>query len=99
MYAMRTKEWYGWHFPEMTKLVVDNHQYCSVIIAMGMRSNAPNVDLSAILDEDTEIELKNKAKMSMGSEITESDLKNITSLATQVFGHWDSFGTPKFINF
>merc|ERR1712190_282197 len=84
MYAMRTKEWYGWHFPEMTKLAVDNHQYCSVIIAMGMRSNAPNVDLSAILDEDTEIELKNKAKMSMGSEITESDLKNITSLATQV---------------
>merc|ERR1712048_1536039 len=33
---------------------------------------------------DTEIELKNKAKMSMGSEITETDLKNITSLATQV---------------
>merc|ERR1712083_430893 len=51
---------------------------------MGMRTNAVNVDLSALLDEDTEIELKNKAKMSMGSEITESDLKNITSLATQV---------------
>merc|ERR1719445_1916117 len=68
----------------MTKLVVDNQTYCSVIIAMGMRKSAPDVDLSAFLDEDTEIELKNKAKMSMGSEITESDLKNITSLATQV---------------
>ena len=85
LYAMRTKEWYGWHFPEMTKLVVDNQAYCSVIMAMGMRSSAPDVDLSAFLDEDTEIELKNKAKMSMGSEITESDLKNITSLAMQVF--------------
>ena len=24
IYAMRAKEWYGWHFPEMTKIVNDN---------------------------------------------------------------------------
>ena len=35
-YAMRVKEWYGWHFPEMSKIVVDNLAYAKVIKAMGM---------------------------------------------------------------
>ena len=26
-YAMRLREWYGWHFPEMTKIVNDNLMY------------------------------------------------------------------------
>ena len=26
-YAMRVREWYGWHFPEMTKIVADNIAY------------------------------------------------------------------------
>lgn len=26
-YAMRVREWYGWHFPEMTRVVTDNIQY------------------------------------------------------------------------
>ena len=29
-YAMRVREWYGWHFPEMTKIVTDNIQYAKV---------------------------------------------------------------------
>ena len=24
IYAMRVKEWYGWHFPELQKIVLDN---------------------------------------------------------------------------
>eukprot|EP00484_Ammonia_sp_Unknown_P000974 CAMPEP_0197020782 /NCGR_PEP_ID=MMETSP1384-20130603/1675_1 /TAXON_ID=29189 /ORGANISM="Ammonia sp." /LENGTH=528 /DNA_ID=CAMNT_0042448471 /DNA_START=39 /DNA_END=1625 /DNA_ORIENTATION=+ len=84
IYAMRVKEWYGWHFPEMTKIVVDNKQYCRVINAMGFRKNWQHTDLSSILQEDVEIELKNMAKISMGSDITQSDLDNIQCLATQV---------------
>merc|ERR1712032_1707629 len=51
---------------------------------MGFRKNCVDADLSSILDESTEIQLKNMAKISMGSEITQSDLTNIQSLATQV---------------
>merc|ERR1712087_611075 len=51
---------------------------------MGLRKNCPNCDLSSILDEVTETQLRNMAKISMGSEITQSDLTNIQSLATQV---------------
>ncbi len=31
-YAMRVREWYGWHFPEMTRVIQDNIQYAKVII-------------------------------------------------------------------
>ena len=30
-YAMRVREWFGWHFPEMTKIVSDNIAYAKVV--------------------------------------------------------------------
>jgi len=30
-FAMRVREWYGYHFPEMVRLVNDNYQYCQLI--------------------------------------------------------------------
>ena len=30
-YAMRVREWYGWHFPEMTRLVADNIKYAATV--------------------------------------------------------------------
>src|SRR5579875_2553042 len=30
-YAMRVREWFGWHFPEMTKIVTDNIAYAKVV--------------------------------------------------------------------
>ena len=32
-YAMRVREWFGWHFPEMTKIVSDNIAYAKVVRA------------------------------------------------------------------
>ena len=32
-YAMRVREWYGWHFPEMTKIVADNILYAKTVRA------------------------------------------------------------------
>ena len=84
VYAMRVKEWYGWHFPEMAKIINDNMAYAKVIKAMGMRSNASQVDLSEILPEEIETALKAAAEVSMGTEITKEDLDNINSLAEQV---------------
>jgi len=37
VYAMRTKEWYGWHFPEMAKVVNDNLHYAKIVLKMGFR--------------------------------------------------------------
>jgi nucleolar protein 58 len=85
-YAMRVKEWYGWHFPEMAKIINDNLAYSRVILSAGMRSNCANTDLSDILPEEIEGAVKAAAEISMGTEITEEDLENIQALAEQVVG-------------
>lgn len=30
-YAMRVREWYGWHFPEMARIVTDNILYAQTV--------------------------------------------------------------------
>ncbi|KAH8175399.1 snoRNA binding domain, fibrillarin domain-containing protein [Sarocladium implicatum] len=84
VYAMRTKEWYGWHFPEMAKILNDNLAYARVILHVGMRQNVTNSDLSDILPEELETAIKEAAEISMGTEITDEDLDNIKLLAEQV---------------
>ncbi|KAJ1679151.1 Nucleolar protein 58, partial [Spiromyces aspiralis] len=79
-YAMRVKEWYGWHFPEMTKIVSDNLAYARVIKKAGFRTNVSETDLSDILPEEVEAELKEAAEISMGTEISDEDIFNITAL-------------------
>lgn len=83
-YSMRVREWYGWHFPELTKIIADNMQYAKAAKLMGDRANAANLDFSGILDEDVEQEVKDAAIISMGTEISEEDLSNIGQLADQV---------------
>ncbi|PNY25704.1 Nucleolar protein 58, partial [Tolypocladium capitatum] len=84
VFAMRTKEWYGWHFPELAKILNDNLAYARLILAAGFRTNIAETDLSEILPEATEEAVKKAAEISMGTEITEVDLENIKSLAEQV---------------
>lgn len=83
-YAMRVKEWYGWHFPELGKILNDNLAYARVILAVGLRTNTHATDLSDILPEEIETAVKAAAEVSMGTEITEEDLLNITMLAEHV---------------
>jgi nucleolar protein 58 len=83
-YAMRVKEWYGWHFPEMARIINDNVAYARVVLTMGMRSNASKTDLTDVLPEEIEGAVKAAAEVSMGTEITPDDLENIQALAEQV---------------
>ena len=36
-YMMRLREWYGWHFPELTKIITDNQIYTKTVKMIGMR--------------------------------------------------------------
>ncbi|KAI9904619.1 hypothetical protein N3K66_001148 [Trichothecium roseum] len=87
VYAMRTKEWYGWHFPELAKVLNDNLAYARVVLAAGTRTNLTETDLSDILPEETEAAVKHAAEISMGTEITQPDLDNIQGLARQVVSY------------
>ncbi|KAG7285459.1 Nucleolar protein 58 [Staphylotrichum longicolle] len=86
-YAMRVKEWYGWHFPELGKILPDNLSYAKVIVTLGMRGNAVDADLSEILPHEIETAVKAAADISMGTEITDEDLENIKLLAEQVISY------------
>ncbi|KAL4794660.1 hypothetical protein BDV19DRAFT_364566 [Aspergillus venezuelensis] len=88
-YAMRVKEWYGWHFPELAKILNDNIAYSRLVLKMGMRSNYENAELTEILPEEIESAVKAAADRSMGTEISEDDLENIQALAEQVVGFSD----------
>ena len=83
-YAMRVKEWYGWHFPELAKLVGDNIQYAKLVLKVGFRKNYKDADLSDIIEGDVEESVKQTSVISMGTEISQEDLTNIDDLATQV---------------
>ncbi|BCR84725.1 RNA-processing protein NOP58 [Aspergillus chevalieri] len=85
-YAMRVKEWYGWHFPELAKILNDNLAYARLVLKMGMRANWESSDLAEILPEEIEGAVKNAADRSMGTEISQDDLENIQALAEQVVG-------------
>ena len=41
---MRVREWYGWHFPEMGKVVTDNLAYAKTIKKMTYRTNCASTD-------------------------------------------------------
>ncbi|KAG7160176.1 Nucleolar protein 58-like, partial [Homarus americanus] len=83
-YIMRTREWYGWHFPELSKIISDHQAYIRTVMAMGTRDKAVNTDFSEILPEEIEEKVKEAAEVSMGTEVTEDDIINIHSLCEQV---------------
>ena len=49
-----------------------------------MRQNASDMDLSGILPEDIEKDVKDAAEISMGTEISETDEKYIIALCNQI---------------
>ncbi|KAH6562381.1 hypothetical protein BASA60_004171 [Batrachochytrium salamandrivorans] len=83
-YAMRAKEWYGWHFPELAKIIVDNLAFAKTVKLMGVRTKAAETDFSAILPSELEQSLKDAAEISMGTEISDEDTENITYLCEQI---------------
>jgi len=84
-FAMRLREWYGWHFPEMGKIVTENLAYAKVVKLMGLKTKAKDTDLSKVgVPEEIQEEVRSAAETSMGTEITDEDLVNINTLAERV---------------
>lgn len=83
-YCMRLKEWYGWHFPELARIVVDSVAFARLVKLIGFRTNTATTDLSPVLPEDLAGQVKAAAEISMGTEISDEDLINIEALADQV---------------
>lgn len=83
-YVMRCREWYGWHFPELGKIVTDNIAFIKTIQVIGTRDKAGSSDLSDILPEEIEEKVKEAAEISMGTEISDDDIETILEWCKQV---------------
>ena len=47
-YAMRVREWYGWHFPDLSEIIQDNIQYARAVKLMVDEINAAELDFSEV---------------------------------------------------
>jgi nucleolar protein 56 len=90
-FAMRVKEWYGWHFPELAKIVPDNLKFAKLVLAIQDKSTlvadeSKKHELAAIVDDDEAIvnQIFDAARMSMGQDISEVDMMNVTTFAERV---------------
>lgn len=84
-FAMRLREWYGWHFPEMGKIVTENVTYAKVVKLIGLKSKAKDADFAKVaVPEEIAAEVRQAAETSMGTEITDEDLANIMTLCERV---------------
>jgi len=67
---MRLKEWYSWHFPELTKIVNDNNIFSKLVLLMEKRDNITDEMKERItdivLDDEKAQQVIDAAKISMG---------------------------------
>ncbi|KAL0061456.1 Nucleolar protein 56 [Marasmius tenuissimus] len=89
LFSMRVREWYGYHFPELVKLVPDNHQYAKAVQFIGDKDTLDEdklPELEAILEDNatTARNILDAARGSMGSSLSEMDMMNIHQFAIRV---------------
>ena len=88
-FAMRVKEWYGWHFPELAKLVPDNYTFAKLVLFIKDKASLNEEslhDLAAVVNEDAGIaeRIIDNARISMGQDLSETDMENVCVFAQRV---------------
>ena len=68
----------------MGKIVTDNLQYAKCVLKMGVRSQVKSLDFSHVLPEDVEASMREVCEVSMGTDISQEDVANISALCEQV---------------
>ena len=87
--AMRVREWYGWHFPELIRIVSDNGTYAKLVLAVGNKKTLTDDsvdDIANVLNQDMDKAeaIIQAAKVSMGQDISDPDLHMVKDLALNV---------------
>ncbi|KKY15034.1 putative pre-rrna processing nucleolar protein [Phaeomoniella chlamydospora] len=88
-FSMRVREWYSWHFPELVKIVSDNQKYARVALFVKDKKTLSEDslhDLASLVgdDEDVAKAIIHAAQTSMGQDIGDSDMENVTHFAERV---------------
>ena len=88
-FAMRLKEWFAWHFPELTKIVNDNAIYARLVNLCDARRDNFTEDLkdemtAVCLDEEKAQQILDAVGISMGMDINDTDALQIKKWAERV---------------
>jgi nucleolar protein 56 len=87
-FAMRVREWYSWHFPELYKVIPDNIQYARLVRLIKDKSTLTEASIdtlnAVLLDEDKAKDVLDAARSSMGTDVSPIDLVNIEMFASRV---------------
>jgi nucleolar protein 56 len=80
-FAMRVKEWYCWHFPELRQIVSDNFNFARCASFIKDKSLLTDEQVPGLVeivgDEDVAKRIVKAAKSSMGMDTSEQDMMNI----------------------
>lgn len=85
-FSMRVREWYGWHFPELIKIVSENHKYAKCALYIGDKKTLSEDrlhELAERVDDDESVAraIIEAARVSMGQDISEADMENVMTFA------------------
>lgn len=87
-FSMRVREWYGYHFPELIKIVADNSTYCRLAQLIGNRKELSEESLEGleevVMDAAKAQAILEASRSSMGMDISPIDLINIERFSTRV---------------
>ncbi|KAF4324181.1 hypothetical protein BBO99_00000088 [Phytophthora kernoviae] len=87
-FAMRVREWYSWHFPELVKIVNDNYVYARCASFIKNRSTLSEDSLEElskiVLDEDKAQQILHASRTSMGMDMSEIDMINVDNFTTRL---------------
>lgn len=88
-FSMRVREWYGWHFPELVKLINDNLVYSKLVVFIKNKERLTEEDLDELTelldgDENNAKNILDASRASMGTEIGDQDMLNIGHFAERV---------------
>ena len=81
LFINRIREWYSLHFPELNRLVDKHETYTRLILNLKKRDNftIENLEKEGLPKAKTE-QIAKIAESSMGAELTEQDLEQVTGM-------------------
>jgi len=92
-FAMRIREWYSYHFPELIKIVPENALYARVVKLIKNRKEITQEHFEKLeeilMDSARAQAVIDASKSSMGMDISPIDLLNIDTFASRVIGLTD----------
>ncbi len=84
LFMNRLREWYGFHFPELDRIVEKHETYAKLVLSFGSRNNFTEANLETISLPTTMIaQINRAAQKSMGADFTENDIASIQHLCKQ----------------